>query len=54
MYMPKFIIPQYQLKDHLEVFSIYPFLIKEEEKNNTVEELYIVFTIKCLKEQTSF
>ena len=52
--MPKFALPQYKLRDHAEVFSLYPFVIKEEEKNNNVEEMYMKFAIDCLKEQTSF
>ena len=35
-YSQKFVMPKYQLRDYQEVFSLYPFVIREEEKNNTL------------------
>lgn len=50
----KFVLPEYKSRDYQEVFGIYPFVIKEEEKANMVEEAYVGFVVGCLKEQTSF
>ncbi len=35
-YYPKWALPDYKLRDYQEVFGLYPFLIKEEDKANTV------------------
>jgi hypothetical protein len=53
-YIPKFGYPDYKLKDYQEALQIYPFIIKEEEKGNIIEEDYLNFITSCLKEQSSF
>lgn len=53
-FSPKFTLPAYKLKDYQEVLQIYPFVMKEEQKDNNIELPYLTFIVDLLKEQSTF